>query len=263
MSDLNIDPTNAVAAQDPTEAQADYNTLRQFARFWALTIDDPDDIENESVVVSTLFQRWIQNVRPIAVSSDTKIRVVYSADRPPSMILDGHLVQNTSNTTSDAYVGGAGTIYGIAIRNGKRFTLEIRDSSVEGEDERVVCEMEWDGSAIIDGSIVSYEAEGIGGVQELDPEVIKAWCSVLLAGSIGDSHQVSSVSKGATGIYTINLSRSFLNNNYAVVGCAYNATAGFNVSVRSKTANQCVIGVYNLAGSLSDQNFDVWFIGDV
>lgn len=259
MSDLNIDPTEEVNAQEPTEALGDYNSLRQFARFWAVTVDDPDDIENEAVVVSTLFRAYIHNVKPEALGTN-QIRVPFLEDRPPSLVIDGHLIQSIANADSAVITGSSGSKFIIANRSSSTFTITISTSSTVGDDQRCVGCFEWDGSAIVPGSITSYELTTTGGLTSLSDDIVKVWGEIATGGTITESFGLSSVSLLATGQYRLTFSRSFSSTNYAVAATPITAS-NVNITIVSQSISTVDIYLFNNAGSAISVAFTFMIIG--
>jgi len=94
---------------------------------------------------------------------------------------------------------------------------------------------------------------------------VKAWVQSSSTGSIGDSHNVSSVSRISTGIYTVNLRRNFSVANFCFSGVAYKDITGtvFHVSGGS-TASVSSFSVFvtNPSGTVTDRSFSAMAIGN-
>jgi hypothetical protein len=253
MSDMSHNPTEQVAAQDPTEA-VNYNVLEMFSRFWGVVADDLDETPNQNVDLPTLFSRWIQNVRLERLTSTT-VRVPYSPDRPPSMVIDGHLVQATADVDSSTISGSAATLYVIAVRSGTTFTIEVRTSSSEGSDERCIGSLYWDGAAVVKYTLVAYESD-----YHLErDERVSAWACVGATGTIYDSFNVASATNSSTGVYDIVLDRPMDNANYTVVITVFNNPyLGY---INSMSTSGFQIRIVNLSSALQDKKFSFIVMG--
>lgn len=224
--------------------------FQEYWRLWAdanylgkvdkLTKDDDAGGDPQAVAVGELFQRYIFNCRPELLGVDT-IRVPFTADRPQSLIINGFMLQGTTNIDSDVYVGGADTIYILAIRtvDSTTFTIELRTSPTEGTDERLIGQVRWDGAAFDANLLITYELEGFG-LQHSDEEIVKAWVSFTGAtGVILDSHEIISVIRDSTGLYTITWDTDFIDTSYAIVATA--STAGtYAFCIINTIAAECI-----------------------
>lgn len=259
MPTRNIDQIPEVIAGNPTKRD-EYNLLMMYATYLGVNNADFNDTPLANVTLAQLFIRWMQNMRPQALGT-TQIRIPFSPERPPSMILDNHLIQSTADVDSAMIAGGAGTRFIMAVRSVKTFTIVIRTSAVEGDDERLLGSFSWSGTAIVSGTIVGYELEGIGGIVFDDPEIVKVWVSSDNAGNILESFNVDSITKTGTGVYQINYSITFQSSVYcAIVTC--NNDNKFAVA-RDRTVNDCDVATHTSTGSAEDDSFSLVILGEL
>lgn len=260
MADKNTDIATYVNADAPIEA-SEYNILLNDARYFGSSTTNIKDTEDNNVSAFELFEFYIQNVRPEILSA-TVIRVPFSNDRPPSLMIDNHLIRNEANADSPAYSGTSGTKYIAAVRDGKRFTIEVRNSAAIVEDERIIATVEWDGASFKTGTVVSYEIEGVGGITETNQLVARAWGYFNSAGSLQDSENIQSVAKTATGTYLVSLTNAMANVNYVVVATLNGGTGEIYIVNKGTTSFEIKTGSSS-AGASSDRAAQFVVYGDL
>lgn len=215
--------------------------------------DDDAGGDPQAVVAPTFFERYIFNVRPVLLGVDA-IRVTYAVDRPQTIMINGFMLQGTANIDSATYAGALATIFIVAIRTpgSTTFTIELRTTSAEGTDERLIGQVHWDGSAFDPNLLVAYELEGFG-LQHNDPEIIKTWVSFTGAtGVILSSHGVTSVVRDALGTWTITWDTNYVDTTYAVVGMALHATQKIFIIAKILVAGSVQVAAYLTTGALFD-----------
>jgi hypothetical protein len=87
-----------------------------------------------------------------------QLRVVASAAEPVSLMIDGYMVQATANVdlaAEDVPSGTENTYYAFANRadGSTTFTLSVSTSSTEGENQRRIGRLYWDGTKIEKDSV--------------------------------------------------------------------------------------------------------------
>ena len=95
------------------------------------------------------------------------------------------------------------------------------------------------------------------GRQQYHPGMAKAWVKFAGAsGAISASYNVSSVSRGGTGTYTVNFTNAFSSSNYcAIVSMTYASASGtleHHEVIESQSSSSCGIGVRNFHNQRSD-----------
>lgn len=132
-----------VAAGQPTQA-AHYNTLRGDAlRLGAA--------EADSVKLGAFLGRYASGVR-LQYLAANRVRVPYVTTNPPTLMINGVMCQAAANVDLAAglFSGGSATWYVFAQRTAgvTTFTLTVNTSATEGIDQRIIGEVEWDGTNI-------------------------------------------------------------------------------------------------------------------
>jgi hypothetical protein len=133
-----------VTAGQPTAA-AQYNALRKDA----LTLGN--DAAN-SLNLAQFFNRFTQFMT-ISILATNRLRVPYSVSQPPTIMINGYLLQAAANVDLPAgqFSGAAATWYIFAVRSAASttFTLAVNTSAAEPTDQRLIGECNWDGSNLI------------------------------------------------------------------------------------------------------------------
>ena len=136
---------------------AHYNTLRADAlRLGAAAAD--------AVTLGQALARYSQWVR-LEYLAANRVRVPYSAQRPPALCVDGYLLAPTAHVDLPAPPSGpAGRYYVFAVRTpgSTAFSLSASLDSADPDGARRIGELYWDGAAIDQGSIKSEELERPG-----------------------------------------------------------------------------------------------------
>ncbi len=141
--------SSTVSAGQPTAADH-YNHLRQDA----LNLG-----QNEADVVNlgTFLKRYAAGVK-LQYLSANRVRVPYTSSNPPTLMIDGCMLQSTGNVDlpSGLISGSAATWYIFAVRSveSSSFTLSTNTSPTEVTGTRLIGEVYWNGSSI--ASIVCY-----------------------------------------------------------------------------------------------------------
>ena len=93
----------------------------------------------------------------------------------------------------------------------------------------------------------------------------KAWCQCVAAGTINDSANVASVTDGATGINTVNLSSAMVDTNQAAFATVWNASYNRMVNLNYSNGTNFTAQISTNAGALTDANADMSFntLGDL
>jgi hypothetical protein len=120
---------------------------------------------------------------------------------------------------------------------------------------------------ITTGTITTLNAPtGVLATQNGMTGIPKAWVKFVgSTGAISSSFNVSSVTRGSTGHYTINFTTALANANYAVGGMVFNQTSGNGTrSLASEgTPTTSALQVFNMTfnGSQEDANASVIVCG--
>ena len=135
--------SSEVTPGQPTAA-AHYNNLRADALY----------LGNDSADSKSLagFLNRHAEFMSLEVLNSTRLRVPYSINQPPTLMINGCLLQASANVdlASNQFSGSAATWYVFAVRSAESttFTLAVNTSSAEATDQRLIGEAVWDGSAI-------------------------------------------------------------------------------------------------------------------
>ncbi len=256
MVDMVYPLTNAWANDDPMSRQ---NLNRMIADLLHLgkvekaLVDNDGEGDPQSVNLGEFLERYTFNTR-VEVLGTTQIRIPFTADRPQTIMINGFMCQGTTDIDSSVYIGGVDVIFVIAVRtvDSTTFTIALRTSPSEGTDERLIGQVDWDGSAFDVNSAKSYELSGFG-LQHEDPEILKCW--VTFAGATGlifDHHNISSVARNSDGNYTITWDTDFASTAVVVVVVPAHPTLTLFFTVVSVSISGCVIQCSNQNGAAID-----------
>jgi hypothetical protein len=141
--------SSEVTPGQPTAA-AHYNNLRADALY----------LGNDSADSKSLagFLNRHAEFMSLEVLNSTRLRVPYSINQPPTLMINGCLLQASANVDlpSSQFSGSAATWYVFAVRSveSTTFTLSVNTSSAEAPDQRLIGEAVWDGSVI--SSVTCY-----------------------------------------------------------------------------------------------------------
>ena len=143
--------SSPVSAGQPT-ASDHYNNLRKDAL--NLGQADPDVVN-----LGTFLKRFAAGMK-LEYLANNRVRVPYTAANPPTLMINGFMLQASTNVDLPAGLisGGAATWYIFAVRSAgsNTFTLTVNTSASEATDQRLIGQAYWNGSAL--GSILSYLA---------------------------------------------------------------------------------------------------------
>lgn len=243
-----------VAAGDDVTVE-DYNELRNDTIFFGSP-------EADAVDKSDFFDRYSQHVK-LEYLATNKIRIPYNAFRPPVIKHEGHMLKATDNVDSPAASGASGFRYVKAIRaaGSTTFTITVSDTtSAEGDLEQFIGLFFWDGSNIVKSSIVSQEDQDIA---LNDQHVAHAWGHITAAGVITNHMNILSVTRPATGTFSITMITGLENANYAVMATTMEAGGTFAASDQASfTTTFFQIIVRTDAGAPSNTGFFFVIFGD-
>ena len=134
----------------------------------------------------------------------------------------------------------AGGITSTQLANNAVTTTNITDSNVT--------------TAKINNAAVT--AAKLSGAQSGSAPVYgaRAWASVTSGGSISASGNVSSITKGSTGIYQVNFTTNMSSSNYAAVATPTGAKNIF-CDINSRSSSSCTVETFSDSGSNVDSSF--------
>jgi hypothetical protein len=173
--------SSEVTAGQPTAA-AHYNNLRADAlRF--------GQAEADTVRLGQFLGRFAAGVR-INYLATNRLRVPYSASAPATLMINGCMCQLNANADlpGGQFSGGAATWYVFARRNpgSTGFTLEVNTSASVAPDQRIIGEVNWDGSNII--SVRTYFESALAA-----PDYDSGWFAAAYNNSYTKAHGLSQV----------------------------------------------------------------------
>ena len=135
--------SSPVSAGQPTQA-SHYNDLRTDAT----RLGQPNA---DSVDLATFFKRYAQAIVVTYLATD-RIRVPYNAAMPPTIMVNGYMLQANANVDLPAglFSGAAQLWYIFAVRTpgSSTFTLSVNTSPIETTDQRLIGSAQWDGTKI-------------------------------------------------------------------------------------------------------------------
>lgn len=145
-------PSSSVVVSGTPILAADHNQRR--ADLLYLGSDSTN-----AATLGAVLGRYSQWVKPQYLATN-KIRIPYSAARPPALVVNGYLLKAAADVDSAAASGAAGMRYVMAVRTASSTTFTITvsaTSTTEATDERLIGSFYWDGSNIQQGSIKGEE----------------------------------------------------------------------------------------------------------
>jgi hypothetical protein len=170
-----------VSAGQPTAA-AHYNTLRADA----LRLGQP---QADCVPIGQFLTRFARGIRLVMLAAN-RLRLPYVTSDPPTLLINGCMCQATANVDLPPaqFSGAAATWYVFACRaaGSSQFTLAVNTSPVEGADQRIIGEAQWDGANLL--SVKDYFAGPIG-----DPDYDSGWFSVTTNQTFTKTHSLGQV----------------------------------------------------------------------
>jgi hypothetical protein len=140
-----------VLSGQPTAA-SQYNNLRADALRFGCG-------ENDALALGTFLRRTMSGVR-IDYLAANRLRVPFSSSNPPSLVVNGYLLQANANVDLPAgmFSGAAAQWFIFAKRTAGStvFSLEVNTNSAETADQRLIGEVYWDGSNLVERSLLTY-----------------------------------------------------------------------------------------------------------
>jgi hypothetical protein len=145
-------PTSSDVTSGMSTLATHYNTLRADALRAGASASN-------AVNMGQLLAGYSKHVQ-LEYLATNKVRVPYSADAIPALMVYGYMLRLSANADLGAAPSGAAaTYYVFANRNSAstEFTLSVNTSPTPAEDQRCIGEFYWTGAAVRQGSIKSYE----------------------------------------------------------------------------------------------------------
>ncbi len=169
-----------VSAGQPTAYQH-YNNLRRDALYLG---QEPTD----AAALGVFLGRYAQNLR-LEYLATNRLRVPYATTKPPALMVGGRMLVATANVDLAASsFSGAAALWYIFARGGSgsnTFTLEVNTSPTETANTRLIGEVYWDGSNLVQDSIRSYEAETLP-----PPDYDSGWFAVAYNNTYTKAHSL-------------------------------------------------------------------------
>jgi len=145
-----------VSPAQPT-LSAQYNNLRADALRLGQASADVVDL-------ATFFKRYISGVSLVYLATN-RIRAVYNASYPPTIMINGLMVQANANVDLPAgmFTGAAATYYIFAnhAAGSSSFTLSVNTSFTEGADQRLIGSAYWNGASVTNVTTYPYNPTGL------------------------------------------------------------------------------------------------------
>jgi hypothetical protein len=146
-----------VSAGQPTGYQQ-YNRLRADALRLGAS-------QNDAVALGRFIGHYISGIR-LTYLANNRLRIQYDPRFPPTIMINGYMCQTDHNVdlAANSFSGGMATWYVFANRTqgSSEFTLSVNTSATEGPDQRLLGVCEWNGSAIEQTSVLTYQADSPG-----------------------------------------------------------------------------------------------------
>lgn len=141
-----------VSAGQPT-SYLQYNRLRADAlRFGAVASD--------AVPLGQFLNRYISGLQLVSIPTN-RLRVPVDPLFPPTLMINGYMCQAAAQVDlpSNSFSGPSATWYVFANRvpGSSAFTLSVNTNPAESVDQRLIGSCRWDGLALDDTSIVTYQ----------------------------------------------------------------------------------------------------------
>jgi hypothetical protein len=147
-----------VAAGQPTSYQQ-YNRLRSDALLLGASPYD-------AVTLGKLLSHFISGIQ-VTYLATNRLRIFYDPRFPPTVMINGYMCQVDHNVdlSSNSFSGGAADWYIFAnhTTGSSAFTISVNTSATEGPDQRLIGICHWDGSALDQTSILTYQENTPGG----------------------------------------------------------------------------------------------------
>jgi len=169
-----------VSAGQPTAYQHS-NNLRRDALYLG---EEPGD----AAALGVFLGRYAHNIR-LEYLPVNRLRVPYATTRPPALMVGGRMLVATTNVDlpASSFSGAAATWYVFARATGgsTAFTLEVNTSPTETASTRLIGEVYWDGSNLVQDSIRSYEAQALP-----PPDYDSGWFAVAYNNTYTKAHSL-------------------------------------------------------------------------
>jgi hypothetical protein len=172
--------SNDVSAGQPTAFQH-YNNLRRDALYLG---QEPAD----AVPLGVFLGRYARNIR-LEYLAVNRLRVPYATTKPPALMVGGRMLTAAANVDLPAgsFSGAAALwyVFARAAAGSTTFTLEVNTSPSETAGTRLIGEVYWDGSNLVQDSIRSYEAETLP-----PPDYDSGWFAVAYNNTYIKAHSL-------------------------------------------------------------------------
>jgi hypothetical protein len=205
--------SSSVTAGQPTAADH-YNNLRADALY----------LGNDSVDSKTLagfLNRHVEHLS-LEVLDSTRLRVPYEINKPPTLMINGCLLQASANVDlgTNQFSGAAATWYVFAVRSAESttFTLAVNTSSAEATDQRLIGEAVWDGSVV--NSIICYFTPT---AQLSDADYDSGWFAVTISATYTKAHGLGQTPRLVTLFWSASSSGASENIPVTAVGYSSNS----------------------------------------
>jgi hypothetical protein len=122
----------------------------------------------DAIALATAWRRHSQYINLEKLSTN-RVRVKYTDNKPPTLVINGCPLQATAHVDSvaGAISGAAATWYLFAKRTAgsTTFTLEVATSATEGTDQRLIGSVYWSGTAT--GTLTVLDANSGGSAMKI------------------------------------------------------------------------------------------------
>jgi len=219
-----------VSAGQPT-AVDHYNDLRKDALYLG------KDSSN-AVALGSLLCAYESRLQLQLLDTD-RVRVPVETNQPVSLVIDGYMLRNTSNTdlaSGDKPTGAAANYYVFAVRSSglTSFTLEVNTSPTESSNKRRIGGFYWDGSAIVEASIYTEFGDLI---EDLIAFVAPHSCNGRLTLTTGTPVPAADVS-GASTLYFTPYNGNRVALYHAATGWKVHELSEISISLSGTTASK-------------------------
>jgi hypothetical protein len=141
-----------VSAGQPTGYQQ-FNRLRADALWFGAS-------QNDAVPLGRFFGQYMAGIR-LTLLGANRLRIQYDTRFPPTIMINGYMCQTDHNVDlpSNSFSGGSAFWYIFANRmtGSSEFTLSVNTSATEAPDQRLIGVCEWNGTALEETSIQTYQ----------------------------------------------------------------------------------------------------------
>lgn len=238
--------SSEVTSGQPTAADH-YNNLRSDALYLG-------NADTDSKSMAGFLNRHAEHLS-LEVLSSTRVRVPYEINKPPTLMINGYMLQAAANVdlASGLISGSAATWYIFAVRSAgsTSFTLAANTSSAEATDQRLIGECVWSGSAV--SSVTCYFSPD---AQLSSADYDSGWFAVVYNNTYSKAHGLgqtprlvallwSASSTGASEnipVYTVTYGSNpdacyGFDSTYCYVTCGDGSSSGCIRSTRANSAS--------------------------